>query len=124
MGAQIVEIGGQKMAMLPIADYERLLDLADDKADALAAERAARRRAEGEEYLPADMVDRLLAGESALKVWRNHRGLTLAKLSEVSRVSLTQISDMERRTRYGRPAQWRNLADALNVSVDDILPEA
>jgi hypothetical protein len=123
MGVQIVEVGGEKIAMLPVADYERLVNLAEDKADILAAERAEERRRNGEEYVPAEVVNRILAGESPLRVWRQFRGLTLKELSKASAVSLTQISDMERRTRQGRPAQWRRLADALRVSVDDVLPD-
>jgi hypothetical protein len=123
VSVQIVEIAGQKMAVLPIADYDRLLGIAEDKADIAAAERAEERRDAGEEYIPADIVDKILAGENPLRVWRNYRGMTLEKLSAASGVSVTQISDIERRKRYGRPAQFRCLAEALNVSVEDILPD-
>ena len=123
MGAQIVEIAGQKMAVLPIADYERLLDLAEDKADVLAAMRAEERRQEGEEYLPAEMVDRILAGESALRVWRKYRGMTIRQLSEAVGMGLSFLSEIENSNRRGSPALWRKLAEALNVSADDILPE-
>lgn len=122
MTVQIVEIAGQKMAMLPIADYERLLDLAEDKADMFAAMQAEHRRRGGEEYLPAAMVDRVLAGESPLKVWRNHRGLTLKRLSEMVGVSVAFLSELENRKKRGAPTLWRKLAEALNVSADDILP--
>jgi DNA-binding XRE family transcriptional regulator len=122
MTVQIVEIAGQKMAMLPIADYERLLDLADDKADVLSAMSAEQRRREGEEYLPAEMVDRILAGESALKVWRKHRGMTLQTLSKAVGVGQSFLSEIENGNRRGAPSLWRKLAGALSVSADDILP--
>ena len=122
MTVQIVEIAGQKMAVLPIADYERLLDLAEDNADALAAARAELRRQQGEEYLPAEMVDRLLAGESPLKTWRKHRGMTLDSLSKVAGLSKSFLSQIESVQRRGAPAIWRKLAEALAVMVDDILP--
>jgi hypothetical protein len=51
MTVQIVEIAGQKMAMLPVADYERLIDLAEDKADIFAAFESENRRKEGVESL-------------------------------------------------------------------------
>lgn len=122
MSAQIVEIAGQKMAMLPLADYERLLDLAEDKADILAAMRAEQRRTEGEEYLSAEMVDRIIAGESALRVWRKHRGITLQELGKIVRVGQSFLSEIENGKRRGAPPLWRRLAEALNVSADDILP--
>ena len=122
MTAQIVEIAGQKMAMLPIADYQRLLDLAEDKADLVAAMQAEQRRRGDEEYLPVAMADRILAGESALKVWRNHRGMTLAALGTAAGVGQSHLSQIENGGRRGTPSLWRRLAAALRVSADDILP--
>jgi len=122
MTAQIVEIAGQKMAMLPIADYERLLDLAEDKADILAAMQAEQRRRDGEEYLPAEMLDRILAGESALRVWRKHRGMTLREVATATAVGQSFLSQIENGKKRGTPVLWRKLAAALNVSADDILP--
>ncbi len=123
MTVQIVEIAGQKMAMLPIADYERLLDLAEDRADTLAAAAAEERRRAGEEYLPAAMVDRLLAGDNPLRVWRRHRGMTLARLSGETGITTGYLSDIERGRRRGSPGLFRKLAEALRVSTDDILPQ-
>jgi ribosome-binding protein aMBF1 (putative translation factor) len=122
MTVQIVEIAGHKMAMLPVAEYERLLDIAEDKTDALAAAEAERRRLEGEEYLPAEMVDRILDGENALKVWRRYRGMTLEALAEAAGTQDSLLSRIENGKLQGRPAMWRRLAEALNVSADDILP--
>ncbi len=122
MGAQIVEIGGQKMAMLPIEDYERLMDLAEDRADILAAERAEERRNAGEEYVPSSLVNRILDGENAIRVWRQYRSMTLVQLAKATGFGVSYLSDLERGNRQGKPTVWRKLADALNVSVDDILP--
>ena len=122
MGAQIIEIGGQKMAMLPVKDYERLLELAEYKSDVSAAQAAEKRRQQGEEYLPSEMVDRILDGENALRVWRHHRGLTLKQLSNEAGISFNYLSDLERGQRKGSVHLWGKLARALDVSVDDILP--
>lgn len=122
MTAQIIEIAGQKMAILPIADYERLLEAVEDQADVAAAEKASLRAAAGEEYVSADVVDSLLAGENALRVWRKHRNMTLDDLAEKSGVRKSSISELENGKEIGRPAKWRALADALDVTVDDILP--
>jgi len=123
MTVQIVEIAGQKIAMIPVADYERLLDLAEDRADTLAAVAAEERRRAGEEYLPAEIVDRLLAGENPVRVWRKHRNMTLAELSGAAAITTGFLSDIERGKRRGSPALFRKLAEALRVSADDILPQ-
>ncbi len=122
MSVQIVEIAGQKMAMLPVADYERLLDIAEDKSDALAAADAERRRVEGEEYLPVELVDRIMAGESALRIWRKHRGMTLDQLAGKAGIRKAFLSTIETGKARGAPGLWRALAEALSVSADEILP--
>jgi len=122
MSAQIVEIAGRKMAMLPVEDYERLLDIAEDRGDALAASAAEQRRLAGEEYLPAELVDRILDGENALRVWRKHRGMSLDELARRSGTRKSHLSEIENGKAQGRPTLWRALADTLNVSTDDILP--
>lgn len=124
MTAQIIEIGGRKMAVLPVEDYARLIDIVEDKADVTAAEAAERRRIQGEEYLPADMVDRILHGESALRVWRKHRGMTLEQLAQMTGSRKSTLSEIENGKAQGKPALWRALANALSVAVDDILADA
>jgi hypothetical protein len=122
MGVQIVEIAGEKMAMLPVADYERLLERAEDRIDIEAAAAAEQRRLAGEEYVPSELVDRMLAGESPLRVWREHRDLTLKGLAASSGVSFTYISELERGLKPGFARTWYKLARALKVAVEDILP--
>lgn len=122
MTAQIVEIAGQKIVMLPLADYNQLIELAEDQADIAAADRAESRRAEGEEYLPFELVDAIINGENALRVWRKHRGLTQDQLAERANVRKATLSEIENGKAQGKPAIWRAFADVLNVNVDDILP--
>ena len=122
MTVQFVDIDGQKVAIMPIADYERLVDEAEDRLDLRAAAEAESRRAAGEEYLPAAMVDRLLAGESPLRVWRKHRGLTQQQLGERAGISYAHVSDIERQAKAGTARVLKKLAAALQVTVDDILP--
>ena len=122
MSVQFIEIDGRKMAVLPVEDYERLMDAVDDEADVAAAERAEKRRAAGEEYVPMDMVERLVEGENALRVWRQYRQLSIGGLANMSGINKSTISLLENDKAYGRPATWRALADALRATVDDILP--
>lgn len=122
MSVQFIEIDGRKMAVLPVEEYEHLLEALDDQADIAAAEDAEKRRAGGEEYVPMEMVDRLVDGENALRVWREYRHLSIGQLSELSRINKATISQLENGKAYGRPATWRALADALHVTVDNILP--
>jgi DNA-binding Xre family transcriptional regulator len=123
MSAQIIEIGGQKMAVLPVGDYERLLEVAEDKFDLASAIVAERRREGGEEYIPAELVDRILAGQSALRVWRQHRKLSLVELGAKAGISVSYLSDIERGLKKGSARHWAKLAQVLAVAVEDILPQ-
>ncbi len=122
MSAQFIEIDGRKMAVMPIMEYERLVEAVEDQADIAAAERAEKRRAAGEEYVPMELVEKLVEGENALRVWRQHRELSISLLAQMSGINKATISLLENEKAYGRPATWRALADALHVTVDDILP--
>ncbi|OYW23919.1 MULTISPECIES: helix-turn-helix transcriptional regulator [unclassified Sphingomonas] len=123
MTAQIVEIGGQKIAMLPADDYARLVAIAEDRDDIAAADAADKRRAEGEEYVPFSLINSIIQGENALRAWRNHRGMTLESLAEQTGSRKSALSDLENGKANGKPALWRKLAEALNVTVDEIMPE-
>jgi len=123
MTAQIVEIAGQKIAMLPVDDYNRLLELAEDQADTAAAERAERRRLSGEEeFVPFELVRSIIDGENALRAWRKYRGLTQDQLADKAKVRKATVSEIENGKAQGKPAIWRAFAEVLNVTVDDILP--
>lgn len=122
MSAQIVEIAGQKIAMLPVADYHRLLELAEEQADLAGADRAEQRRLAGEEYVPFALIDRIIQGDNAVRAWRTYRGLTQAQLADAAEVRKSTISEIESGKAQGKPTLWRALAGALDVTVDDILP--
>jgi len=123
MGVQLLEIAGQQMAVLPVADYQRLIKIAEDRLDVTTAIAAEQRRTEGTaEYLPASMVNRILDGESALTVWREHRGMTTKQLSEKAGFGPSMIRKVESGLRKGTLSFWKAMASALNVLPDDIMP--
>lgn len=73
-----------------------------------------------EELLPAAMVDRILAGENTVRVWRAHRGLTATALAMAAGVSAAYLSEIERGAKPGSVAALKALADALKVTIDDL----
>ena len=123
MGVQLLEIAGQQMAVLPMADYQRLVEIAEDRADIAAAIVAEQRRSEGTvEYLPSAMVNRILDGESALMVWREHRGLSVTQLAAKSDFGPSMIRKVESGLRQGTFPFWKAMASALRVMPEDIMP--
>ena len=119
---KIVSPGGEAMVVLPEADYERLCEIAEDHADSAAANRVLDDIAAGrEEFVPAEFANRILEGESPVRVYREWRGLTGQELAERIGVSQGYLSQIETGKRQGKIGAYRAIADALGASVDDLI---
>ena len=95
------------------------LAIAEDMADNAAFDRVVARLASGEEEaVPAAFANRIIDGESPLRVYR---GLTQVALAEASGVNRVQIADIEAGRKSGSVETVRKLAAALNVAVDDLV---
>lgn len=99
---------------------ERLAERVEDLEDALAAQ-ATRATAKPEDALSADLVNRLIAGESPVRIWREHRGLTLTALAERAEVPQGYLSEIEHRKKPGSLRAMRALARALDLDLDDLV---
>jgi DNA-binding XRE family transcriptional regulator len=97
------------------AEHDALVRRAEDAIDRAALGRAA----EGV-YLPAALVDRLIAGESPIRIFRELRGLTLDELAARAGVGRSFLSLLENRRRRPSIRTLRRLADALAVDLDDL----
>ena len=107
---------------IPKAEYRRLCTAEGDLADIRAALAVqARIDAGTEEFLPATIADRLIDGESPLRVWREHRGLSQSALARAAAASRVQIVEIEAGRRTGSVHTLRRLADALGIGLDDIV---
>jgi len=124
MKVQIIERDGQpEWAVLPYAEYLTLLDRLEDIEDQRAFDQARAELAAGdEELVPADVVARLSAGESPLKVWREHRGLTQQALADAAGVGKSYLSQLDAGARTGSIRVLRALAQALDLDLDDLTP--
>ncbi len=109
------ERGNRSRVVLKLADYERLVVLARDAKDVADA-----RTAMAEESLPIELVDRIMAKENRVLVWREHRGLTQAALAQLTGLRQASISDIESGKTSPRMDSARKIADALNVDIDDL----
>ena len=112
---------GDKMVILPLAEYERLVGAAEDLSDVRAYDRAKQRLAAGEdELIPAKFVDRMLDGENKLRVWREYRGLTIRALAEAAGLTPAYLSQIETGVREGTVETYKKIAAALRVKIDSI----
>jgi DNA-binding XRE family transcriptional regulator/PHD/YefM family antitoxin component YafN of YafNO toxin-antitoxin module len=118
----IIAPNGDRLVVMPEADYERLLDAAEMAEDVAAYDEAKRRLAAGEEEsVPSAVVARILAGENLVRVWREHRGLTVSALAERAGIAQPYLSQIETGKREGTLQTMKKIADALKLTVDDLI---
>jgi DNA-binding XRE family transcriptional regulator len=117
MKAQIIEKNGEpEYAVIPYADYLRLLEAVEDKADAtVVAEFHEAYRAGREFLVPAEILRRELAGESPIKLWREYRSLTQRELADRAGISKPYLSQIESGKRQGTLETLAAIARALDV---------
>lgn len=115
--------GGDDLAVLPRNEYDRLVALAAEAQEDVAASRIVRNsmRAvkEGREVtLPKAVVDRLADGENAIRVVREWRGMIQGELAVAAGISQNYLSEIENGRRKGPAELRKKFARALGVPVD------
>jgi DNA-binding XRE family transcriptional regulator len=89
--------------------------------DVAAFDEFERKLATGEEELiPAEIVNRILAGENRVCVWREHRGMSPKDLAEAAGVTPAYLSQVETGKRDGTLDTCRKLVRALRVTLDEL----
>lgn len=105
------------------ADYLALIEAIQDAEDLESSRNVMKRMAEGEEEgVPIELVERLMAGESPVRVWREHRGMTGKALAESAGIAATYLSEIESGKKPGSLDAMAKLARALKISLDDLAP--
>ncbi len=124
MSVQIIKDGSKPVyAVLPYNDYLQLLEEIEDARDIQMAEEISARIERGEEEtIPADVVWELIDSERPLRIWREYRGLTQEALANRVGISKSYLSQIESGHRSGSANVLRRIAQALNLSLDDIMP--
>ena len=99
-------------------EYDRLCSAAEDLEDIGILEHV---RANPEEGVPHEFVVRLIDGDAPLRVFRDWRGLNQSELGRKSGVHRVQIADIEAGRKTGSVATLKKLADALGITIDDLV---
>ena len=115
--------GGDRMVIISEAEYLELIARHED--DDTIYESAANRLDRGEdETLPFSEAMRIAQGESPIKVWRQLRGMSTADLARGSGLSAAYVRQLQSGTRKGTTSSLQQVAKALRVSLDDLVPAA
>ncbi|MGC0054862.1 helix-turn-helix domain-containing protein [Brucella pituitosa] len=113
---------GDEMAVLPKADYDKLLEAFEEREDIESGRKFRAKLSAGEEELiPAEYVNRMINGENKVKVWRDFRGMSAKALSDAAGMSAPYLSQIESGAREGSLDALKKLAEALRVTIDELV---
>ncbi|MDX2225370.1 MAG: helix-turn-helix transcriptional regulator [Rhodospirillaceae bacterium] len=101
-------------AVIPKSRLEGFIARLEDAVD----HRALRKKKP--EYIPVALAERLLAGDSAIRVFREWRGLTQSELAKKAGVGKSMLSQIENGSKDPSLATARRLAECLGVTLDEI----
>lgn len=122
MKVQIISKNGTpEWAVIPYETYMSLAEKAEMLEDVQAYDEAKAALAAGEELVPAEVVYAILDGQHPIRVWREYRGLTQQELAEKAGISKPYLSQIEAGKRKGSTAVLSALANALGLTLDDLV---
>ncbi len=114
---------GEEIVILSAAEYERLLDLAEDAHDVAVAERAlAEYKANPAGALSHEEMLALLDAPTPISFWRRKRGLTQAALARQVGVTQAYLAQIEGGKRMGRLGLYSALGRVLGVDIERLDP--
>ena len=116
-----ITIDGVDYVAIPRKEFGAL-PFDEEKFDIASFDRVKAQLASGEEELmPAEFADRILDGESPLRVWREFRGQTLQALADRVEVSKGYLSEIENGHKDGSVRVMKRVAEALGLALTDIV---
>jgi hypothetical protein len=109
--------------VLSRADWNRIGAIIEEAQDRAALRASISREKAGEDdALPAALYRRIRVGEHPIRIWREHRGFGLNALTDHAKVARGYLSEIENRKKAGNLVALCRIAEALRVSLDDIVP--
>lgn len=111
---------GAAAVVMSRADAEALVSAAEDAEDFRLA-RAAEVETAARDRWPVELVKRELRGESPIRLWREHRGLSVTALAEKAGFSQSYLSEIETGRKEASARALKALAEALDVGLDDLV---
>jgi ribosome-binding protein aMBF1 (putative translation factor) len=99
------EDGKPAFAVVPYAEYLELIDSA---------------RNDENFFVPHDVVSASIDGDSMIKAWRQHLGLTQQELAIKVGMSQPALAKLERLDANPRRSTLKKLAEAMDIAVEQL----
>lgn len=111
---------GEAIVILPEVEFERLVALAEDAADARAIIASQERLEGGDDLLTEADLDALRAARSPLAFWRERRGLSIAALARFAGIDEGVVEGLDGGDRRADADLHARLAKALGIEPEDL----
>ena len=123
MNVQFIENNGTPVfAVLPIAEFNRLIEPLEDAADASAIESMSADIASGnEKTYPHEIVKALVEGGPPVRVFREYRNMSPSQLASACGVTAAHIYQIESGKRSMSVDVLRKMTQALDVDADMLI---
>ena len=104
----ITKDGKPAFAVIPWDEYKQLLrnQIKTDDADV---------------WFPNDVVKANVRGDSLVKAWREHLGLTQEELAKRAGIKQPSLARLENAESNPRKSTLKKLADAMNISIEQLI---
>lgn len=113
---------GKEFAILPMDELRKLLADSEMLSDVAAYDAAKARIVRGEdELIPLEVIERRLAGESTVKIWREYRQMTQGSLAKASGVPQAMVEAIETGAATADLNTLKKLAHSLGVDLDNLV---
>lgn len=106
---QVITKNGKPLfAVIPWSEYQKLLrnQIDTDESDV---------------WFPNDVVKANVRGDSLVKAWREHFGLTQEALAKRAGIKQPALARLERAGSRPRKSTLKKIADAMNISVEQLI---
>jgi DNA-binding XRE family transcriptional regulator len=117
MKTEIIQRKGGQFAVVPLKDFEQLVQDAAMLDDIRAYDAAKARK---DEAFPFEVAERLVNGENPIRVFREYRGLTQRQLAKSAKIARPYLAEIETGRKQGSVTVLRAIAAGLKLELDDI----
>lgn len=104
-------------------DWLAMIEALEDAKDHAAAAAHDREVAAGGKIftIPGEIIRRLIDGDHPVRVWRDHRGLSVRGLAGAAGISSGYLTDIENGRKPGSAEALSRLATALDVPMEELM---
>jgi len=116
----IKQQGIPSFVVLPYDEYTAILNKLEEIEDITAIELSMK---DASERFPLELVESIAAGGNPIKLFREYRNVSQAKLAKLTGLSRQFICQLESGQRTGSMSSLKKIAAVLGLGMNDLIQE-